>query len=53
MVTHALKILQQMLQDFENASDHFVTVFIKDLRILIGNFYFHSDYQMTIIHALL
>ena len=29
MVTHALKILQQMLQDFENASDHFVTVFIK------------------------
>ena len=31
MVRHTLKILQQMLQDFENGSDHFGTLCIKGL----------------------
>ena len=31
MVRHTLKILQQMLQDFESVSDHFGTLCIKGL----------------------
>ena len=31
MVRHTLKILQQMLQDFKNVSDHFRTLCIKGL----------------------
>ena len=33
MVRHTLKILQQMLQDFQNVSDHFGTLTIKELPI--------------------
>ena len=33
MVRHTLKILQQMLQDFQNVSDHFGTLTIKELSI--------------------
>ena len=31
MVRHTLKILQQMLQDFESVSDHFTTLRSKGL----------------------
>ena len=33
MVRHTLKILQQMLQDFQSVSDHFGTLCIKGLSI--------------------
>ena len=33
MVRHTLKILQQMLQDFESVSDHFGTLCIEELTI--------------------
>ena len=33
MVRHTLKILQQMLQDFESVSDHFGTLCIEELKI--------------------
>ena len=33
MVKHTLKILQQMLQDFESVSDHFGTLYINGLRL--------------------
>ena len=35
MVKHTLKILQQMLQDFESVSDHFGTSCIKGLTCII------------------
>ena len=33
MVRHTLKILQQMLQDFESVFDHFGTLYFKGLRL--------------------
>ena len=38
MVRHALKILQQMLQDFESVSDHFGALCIKGLNYKVELF---------------
>ena len=37
MVRHTLKILQHLLQDFKNVSDHFGTLRIKGLKDVFGS----------------
>ena len=37
MVNLTLKVLQQMLQDFQSVSDHFGTLRIKGLTVDLGN----------------
>ena len=37
MVRQILKILQQMLQDYQSVSDHFGTLYIKGLTIIQPN----------------
>ena len=46
MVRHTLKILQQMLQDFESVSDHFGTLCIKGLKLSLKQKKLHKGIHL-------
>ena len=51
MIRHALKILQQTLQDFQSVSDHFETLYIKRLSPLLRRSQKQNHETMTECHT--